>query len=139
MVDLFLKNWNGSAIIPEPASIDLFSDASNTGYGGFMMEKGKRFRKVVQGHWSREEQELSTNSRELIAAQRVVLAFLKWRRLFGVAIRLFTDNVVTYTYINHMGGRYSHLREIASKMLRECERRKVKLMVEHLPRDFLAS
>ena len=94
------------------------------------MEKGKRFRKVVQGHWSREEQELSTNSRELIAAQRVVLAFLKWRRLFGVAIRLFTDNVVTYTYINHMGGRYSHLREIASKMLRECERRKVKLMVE---------
>src|SRR6185312_4324618 len=49
---LFLKGWNGSAIIPEPTSIDLYSDASNTGYGGFLMEKGKQNRRTVQGHWS---------------------------------------------------------------------------------------
>lgn len=129
----FLKGWNGSAIIPEATSIDLYSDASNTGYGGFMVVKGKKARQVVQGFWSQEEKSLSTNSRELMAAQRVVLAYLKWKRIFGVAIRLFTDNLVTYTYINNMGGRFHHLREIAMSILSECERRRVKLVVEHLP------
>src|SRR5262249_23725223 len=129
----WLRGWNGSAVVPIPADIDLFSDASNTGYGGFMLRKGKQCRQVVQGHWNFQEQEKSTNYRELVAAERVLKAFLKWENIRGCTVRLFTDNIVTYTYLNKMGGKVNHLKTIALEALQSCERAEVLLTVEHLP------
>lgn len=93
----------------------------------------KRFPKVVQGHWTKQEQLWSTNTRELVAAERTVLAYLKWARLARCTVRLFTDNIVTLVYVNKMGGRYPHLREVANRLLRQCEERGVRLVAEHVP------
>lgn len=97
-----------------------------------MMGKHK-VSEVVHGHWTKEEQSWSINKKELVAAERSIKAYLKWADLKNCAIRLMTDNVVTMVYINSMGGRFSHLREVADRLLRACERRKVKVVAEHLP------
>jgi len=89
---MFMRGWNGNSIIPTEATADLFSDASDHGYGGHLIMKGKRHSKVVQGHWNAEEQLLSTNARELLAAERVVSAYLRWAKLKDCVIRLLTDN-----------------------------------------------
>jgi hypothetical protein len=52
---MFMRGWNGNSIIPTEATADLFSDASDHGYGGHLIMKGKRHSKVVQGHWNAEE------------------------------------------------------------------------------------
>jgi hypothetical protein len=130
----WLRGWNGNSIIPPQTEVDLFSDASNTGYGGYMLQKRlKRRPRVVQGYWTAQEQQQSTNWKELVAAQRVVGAFIRWQNLRDCAVRLFTDNTVTYTYLNKMGGRVEHLRTVAKAVLEACEARRVKLVVEHLP------
>jgi hypothetical protein len=46
---------------------------------------------------------------------------------------LFTDNIVTMVYINKMGGKFPHLRQVAERILRRCEKRKVVIAAEHVP------
>ena len=130
---MFMRGWNGNSIIPTEATADLFSDASDHGYGGHLIMKGKRHSKVVQGHWNAEEQLLSTNARELLAAERVVSAYLRWAKLKDCVIRLLTDNIVTMVYVNKMGGRFPHLQAIVARMLGQCESSRVTVVAEHLP------
>lgn len=49
----WLRGWKGHGIIPDQVSVDLFSDASELGYGG-LMETWKGKCKVVQGYWSQK-------------------------------------------------------------------------------------
>lgn len=130
----WLKGWNGNSILIPVTKVDLFSDASDTGFGGCISQRLVRGAPtLVQGFWEGPERESSINQRELLAAERVVKALLHWHRVADGAVRLFTDSIVTYTYLNNMGGRYLHLREVASRTLRFCETRGVRLVVEHLP------
>lgn len=93
----------------------------------------KHFGEVVQGHWTKEEQQWSINTKELVAAERTIKAYLKWARLKECAIRLMTDSIVTMVYLNKMGGRWPHLREVAARLLKACEQQGVHLVAEHLP------
>jgi hypothetical protein len=130
----WLRGWNGNSIIVPATKVDLFSDASDTGYGGCISKRMARGAPtLVQGYWTQSEQLTSINERELIAAERVVKALLHWHGIKGGAVRLFTDSIVTYTYLNNMGGRFTHLREVARRVLAFCEQREVRLVVEHLP------
>ena len=58
---------------------------------------------------------------------------MKWQKLSGITIRLFTDNVVTMFYLNKMGGRVPHLQQVAARMLARCETRNVTLWAEYVP------
>lgn len=129
----WLRGWKGHAIIPDQASVDLFSDASELGYGGLMETWKGKCKQVVQGYWSSSESQRSSNWREITAAKRVVLGFLRWRDLRQCTVRLFTDNIVTYYYLGKMGGRHTHLSRVASTLLHKCEEREVTLIVEHVP------
>ena len=126
-----LATWRGNSLLEEPVEIEMFSDASGSGYGGYLVD-GSRSRDLVQGWWSPEEQRQSINTKELWAAERTVAAFLKWRFIQGSAIRLFTDNQVAAAYLRRMGGRKEHLRVIAERIWARCEVRGVFLTVEYV-------
>src|SRR5690606_7828563 len=53
---------------------------------GCLMMNAKHFGEVVQGHWTKEAQQWSINTKELIAAERTIKAYLKWARLKECAI-----------------------------------------------------
>lgn len=76
--------------------LDLYTDASNTGWGGHLNEH------TTGGSWSLEEQQLHINALELKA---VLIALQTFRtELKDKHIRVFCDNTTAMTYINEMGG-----------------------------------
>lgn len=52
----------------------VYSDASNTGYGGYTVGIGST---VVQGQWSESESQTSSTWRELEAINRILQAYSK--------------------------------------------------------------
>ena len=65
----------------------MYSDASDTGYGGYTVEHGVH---VAQGIWSPEEARQSSTWRELVAVSRVLdsMAF----KLCNMRVKWFSDN-----------------------------------------------
>lgn len=59
----FLAGWNRNAIIPMEAEVDLFSDASNKGYGGYMVKNGDKSTSGARLLDPREEVSLSQRER----------------------------------------------------------------------------
>jgi hypothetical protein len=114
------------------ASYQVYSDASDCGYGGYLAENGKVAKRLVQGFWLPEERGASINTRELWAAERVLAAYGKWKNLQGVTIQLFVDNQVAVSYLRKMGGRFGHLRDIVERIWQRCEERNITLAVEFL-------
>jgi hypothetical protein len=86
----------------------------------------------VKGLWTRSEAATSINTRELWAAERVIKAITKWRKLRGKTIRYLTDSIVAYYYLNKMTGKVDHLAEIAGRILLHLEERGMNVIVEHI-------
>ena len=49
-----------------------YSDASSSGYGGYVVKIGNS---ICHGHWSPDEKDMSSTSRELRTVYGVLLAF----------------------------------------------------------------
>ena len=83
-----ITNFNGRHIWPKPSAVRVvYSDASSTGYGGYMVEHGNL---VANGLWSPNETGLSSTWRELRAVKMVLESFQS--KLKRERIRWFTDN-----------------------------------------------
>ena len=68
-----LEKFNGHDIWPKPSAIRMvYSDASNTGYGGYTVEHGNL---VANGQWSKEEAAQSSTWHELHAVRMVLESF----------------------------------------------------------------
>lgn len=89
----------------------VFSDASSTGFGGYVVELGKE---VAQGQWSEEEVGMSAAWRELKAVYNVLVSFAP--KLQGHKIKWFTDNQ-SVKYIITNGSRKAHLPDGAISIL----------------------
>ena len=81
-----LEDWNGKAIIPQDPTIELFTDASETGWGATCL--GTR----AQGHWSIKQMKQSSNFRELTAIFLGLKSFekqLEGKVILGLGLGLF--------------------------------------------------
>ena len=65
----------------------VYSDASNTGYGGYIVEHGNM---VANGQWSEEETRQSSTWRELCAVRLILESFQTFLR--NERVRWFSDN-----------------------------------------------
>jgi len=65
----------------------VYSDASNTGYGGYTVEHGGQ---IVSGQWDQEESLQSSTWRELRAVRMVLMSFES--KLHNERVCWFTDN-----------------------------------------------
>ena len=83
-----MHSLNGRPIWFSPGATHVaFSDASSTGYGGYVVELG---RDIANGQWSPVEAGQSSTWRELKAVDQVLRSFAE--RLAGHRVKWFTDN-----------------------------------------------
>ena len=83
-----ISEFNGQDIWPKPLALRLvYSDASSTGFGGYMVEY---INPVANGQWSAEEAAQSSTWRELRAVKLVLKSFQG--KLANEQVCWFTDN-----------------------------------------------
>jgi hypothetical protein len=89
----------GISIKPFSPSVQLFTDASNMGWGAYMGDT------MLSGVWSLQERQFHINCLELLAVIRAVELSVK--ELVGKEILLGSDNSTVVAYINRQGGTHS--------------------------------
>lgn len=105
--------------------IEIFSDASMTGWGSYCNKK------YSSGFWNKEERKKHINFLELLAAFFALKSFASELTDCEVLLRL--DNNTAIAYINRAGGvQYPHLSELSRKIWEWCERRKMWLKASYI-------
>ena len=107
----------------------VYSDASDTGYGGYTVEHGMH---IAHGNWLPEEAIQSSTWRELVAVGRVLEAMAT--KLCGTRVRSFTDNQ-NVVRILQVGSCKPHLQVEALKVFKNCVLHNIKLEPEWVPRE----
>jgi hypothetical protein len=121
---------NGKPIWFNPGATRIvYSDASDSGYGGYVVELGPE---VAHGQWSEAEALLSSTWRELKAVYLVLMSFAE--KLAGHRVKWFTDNQGVM-YIICAGSKKEHLQEGAIQIFNVCLSNNIKLEVEWIPRS----
>ena len=124
------KRFNGQNIWPEPSAVRVvYSDASNTGYGGYCVEHGDR---VAVGQWSPEEASQSSTWRELRGVHLVLRAF--GPKLKNSRVRWFTDNQNVVRIVLY-GSRKPILQEEALAIFATGVNNQIRLEPEWIPRE----
>ena len=102
----------GVPIQPKPHDLQVFTDASTHGWGGYAIPDPQE--NDYSGTWSKEEQSLHINVLEMRAVTNVL-------RLHnppaGYTIMVVSDNATVVAYINHQGGTISFATWLESREL----------------------
>ena len=69
----------------------VYSDASDSGFGGYFVQCGLD---LVSGVWSHEEMRISSTFREILAGKFVLLSLVN--HLSGLTVKWATDNLKMY-------------------------------------------
>ena len=95
-----ITKFNGQHIWPRPSAVQLvYSDASSTGYRGYLVEHGN---KIANGYWSESESKQSSTWRELKAVRLVLESFQS--ELQNERVRWFTDTRMWSELCNMVAG-----------------------------------
>ena len=125
-----LDLYNSQPIWHSPSAVRcVYSDASDTGYGGYTVEHGMH---IAQGNWLPEEAGQSSTWRELVAVGRVLESVAS--KLCGMHVRWFTDNQ-NVVRILQVGSSKPHLQVEALRVFKSCVVHNIKLEPEWVPRD----
>lgn len=113
-------------IFRKGTELDLYTDASNLGWGGHINQQS------VNGRWSLSESALHINAKELKAILLVVRSFASL--LKGRHVRVFCDNTTAVNYVNEMGGtRSSQCNDICRDLWEWCAVNDIWLTCSHVP------
>ena len=125
-----ISNFNGQQIWPKPSAVRVvYSDASSTGYGGYVVEHGNL---VATGLWSPEEVENSSTWRELRAVRLVLDSFQS--KLKNERVRWFTDNQNVVRIVQY-GSRQTTLQTEALGIFAACLSNNIRIEPEWIPRE----
>ncbi|RVE44042.1 hypothetical protein evm_011340 [Chilo suppressalis] len=106
-------------------SLEIFSDASSTGWGAFCNGHS------CYGHWKDEERSLHINELELRAAFLAIKCFTRQRSDCEILLRI--DNVTAISCINRMGSvQYRHLNQVTRDIWKWCEKRKIIIFASYI-------
>jgi len=122
-----LGNWNGQALIRRPTDTVLDTDASDTGWGAFLVENKKKAGGLFNNEWRRQH----INLKELQAVLWALETFKN--ELKGKRILLRIDNQVAMAYVNRMTGRIPVLAEIARKIVKKLEELEAEMHAIYIP------
>jgi hypothetical protein len=115
--------------IIEQYSIIVYSDASGTGYGGYVVNI---IDNEVMGRWNSVEGIQSSTWRELEAVYRLLLFLLDI--LQGQKIKWYTDNQ-NIVHILNKGSRKIDLQQISIKIANVCTLHNIVLLPQCVPRE----
>ena len=115
------------SLSPFKANIEIFTDASQSGWGCWTPENKEAF-----GFWSSREKKLHINSLEFKAVFFGFLCFFRYT--FNCSILIHSDNISVITYINNQGGTSSaRLCDMGISLWEFCIKRNITISAVHLP------
>ncbi|KAI9555020.1 reverse transcriptase [Daphnia sinensis] len=95
-----LNEMNGKDFFPKSPDIEIFSDASLSGWGAVCNGV------TTRGPWTTTQAKLHINSLELTGALYALQSFAGSMR--GLSIRIYLDNTTAVCYVNKGGGTKSN-------------------------------
>ena len=117
--------WFGSSAVRVA-----YSDASDTGYGGYIVELGPNV--AAQGTWNEIEVSQSSAMRELIAVRNVLQSFSS--KISGLTVKWFTDNQ-NVARIQEVGSGKRHLQNEALNIFYICSSSGITIEPAWIPRS----
>lgn len=106
-----LSSWNGQTWIQQPPQEELFTDASDSGWGIVHQSR------LLSGTWNRQLLNKHINYKELFVIWKVVTS----PQFQGRRLRIYVDNTTTMAYVNKFGGTKSlKLMVLANKIWTHC-------------------
>ena len=126
-----LQHWNGMAIVERAPTVEVESDASKHGFGGWRKILNKAQKVVTRGFWKSLERTKHNNIRELLAGEYVIKATCQGMQ--NEVIVWYTDNTTAAAYINAKGGTKTELNFITQRILSWCRQHKIVLQAKHRP------
>ena len=125
-----IESLNGKEMRYSAGAVRLvYSDASDSGYGGYAVNVGPR---IAQGQWSESESQASSTWRELEVINRILQAYSKLMK--GETVKWLTDNQNVVRIIEH-GSRKHLLQEIAVNILSILMQTAIRLEMAWIPRE----
>ncbi|XP_045112508.1 uncharacterized protein LOC123505355 [Portunus trituberculatus] len=113
-------------ILRAAADVQLFTDASNTGWGGQFHHM------TAGGSWSSKEKLLHINALELKAILFTLQAFAG--ELCGKNVKVFCDNTTAVNYVNEMGGTKSLMCNYLATLIWDwCVKNQAWVICSHIP------
>lgn len=119
-----LVHWNGRAVSNRQVSSQIYTDASQTGWGGWMGTA------EASGHWNHRMSRQHSNVREMMAVLLTLHCFRK--HIQGKKVQVLTDNVSCVAYINHLGGPSTQLTQVAQAIWDLAYQTDTELIARHL-------
>ena len=125
-----ISEYNAHPFWRAPSAVRVvYSDASDTGFGGYMVEHGPC---TAYGQWSPEEAIQSSTWRELSAVYRVLHSMAA--KLRNSRVRWFTDNQ-NVVHILRVGSKKQHLQKVAMDVFTLSMSNHIHLEPEWIPRE----
>ena len=127
--------WNGKTLLPLEFHKTVYTDASDTGYGGVVLQRRKFSPKIshrAQGFWNESEQQWSINLKEMEAVRRLLLGGVRHLGWKNMNLEVFVDNMATLWYLNKAGGSVPHLTDLATLILRELAAKNIRLVCRYV-------
>lgn len=119
-----LETWNGHFMTPKSVTMQLITDASQTGWGGMVGTM------KAAGFWNIRMSRKHSNYRELMAVLLCLKAF--GPVIKGQVLQVLSDNITTVAYISHLGGPSAELSQLAQAIWAEAIDLGVQLRSKHL-------
>jgi len=122
-----LQQWNGQSWIVANPQVDIYTDASSSGWGVVINNKSH------SGIWNTQQQSRHINYKELLT----VFIALKRPSVQGRTVNIISDNVTTIAYINHFGGtRSPELMRLATTLWNWCLSTGTRIRTTYVPSAF---
>lgn len=122
-----------SPIRLRPASLDLFADASDSGWGAVLPDLADSPEGVARGCWTADEQCMHINQKEMRAVRYALLSFESL--VSDRVVRLFEDNTVTQSVLGRFASRSAVLMEEYRELWFVLEQLHVQLQVVRVESD----
>ena len=126
---LFINSFNGSSIFlsdiwNSSVSLDLHTDASNIGYGGFLGNKW------FAEEWPKQFTKFPITVKELFP---IVLAIELWGEVFKNQCILFhTDNLAVVHIVNKQTSKDKTLMKLTRRLIVQCLRHNIMFRAKHI-------
>ncbi|KAJ8911110.1 hypothetical protein NQ315_003372 [Exocentrus adspersus] len=115
----------GREIKPRDFNLEIYSDASKTGWGAFCLDQ------KCHGFWDLDDQQRHINFLEIKAAFYAVKCFTKFKDNLRVLLRI--DNKTAISCINRGGSvRFKPLNEASTRLWKWCEERNIFLFASYI-------
>lgn len=128
-----LRKWNGRNIVHTSPTVQIFTDASNDGWGIVFDDH------FYSGQWATEEKHLHINHKELQVVHKALLLLHRThhQHLGQLQYQLCIDNITAIPYINKFGGTCSlELNTLAMRIWQYCFQHNIYLSTLYIPSKY---